>query len=70
MYISYNEYAQGCNQEFFMAVEVFAKKGTIHARYSSYIISVIYNTLISMIKMNHFMTFMIEVFLDIYLYKA
>ena len=53
-----------------MAVEVFAKKGTIHARYSSYIISVIYNTLISMIKMNHFMTFMIEVFLDIYLYKA
>ena len=27
MYVSYNEYVQGRNQEFFMAVEVLAKKG-------------------------------------------
>ena len=47
MYISYNEYVQGCNQEYFMAAEVLAKKGTIYARYYSYIISVIYNTLTS-----------------------
>ena len=30
-----------------MAVEVLAKKGTIYARYYSYIISVIYNALTS-----------------------
>ena len=38
---------QGCNQEFFMAGEVLAKKGTIYGRHYSYIISVMYNTLIS-----------------------
>ena len=47
MYISYNKYVQGCNQEYFMAAEVLAKKGTIYARYYSYIISVIYNALTS-----------------------
>ena len=47
MYISYNEYVQVCNQEYFMAVEVLAKMGTIYARYYSYIISVIYNALTS-----------------------
>ena len=38
---------QWWNQEFFMAGEVLAKKGIIYGRYYSYIISVIYNTLIS-----------------------
>ena len=61
MYISYNEYVQGFNQECFMAVEVLAKKGTIYARYYSYVISVIYNILISVTKTNHYMTFMVEV---------
>ena len=64
MYISYNEYVQGHNQEFFIAVEVFAKKSTICARYYSYIISVIYNTLISVAKANHYITFMIEVLMS------
>ena len=45
---------QGCNQEFFMAGEVLAKKGTIYGRYYSYIISVIYNTLISLIYFYNF----------------
>ena len=61
MYISYNEYVQGHNQEFFIAVKILMKKGTIYARYYSYIIFVIYNTLISVTKTNHYMTFMIEV---------
>ena len=64
MYISYNEY--------FMAVEVLAKKGIIYARYYSYITSVIYNTLTSVTKTNHYMTSMIGVLiclLGIYLYK-
>ena len=47
MYISYIKYVQGCNQEYFMAAEVLAKKGTIYARYYSYITSVIYNALTS-----------------------
>ena len=47
MYISYNKYVRGCSQEYFMAAEVLAKKGTIYARYYSYIISVIYNALTS-----------------------
>ena len=40
------------------------KKGTIYARYYSCIISVIYNTLISMTETNHYMTFMIEVLMS------
>ena len=47
--------------EFFMKVEVLTKKGTIYARYYSYVISVIYNILISVTKTNHYMTFMVEV---------
>ena len=47
--------------EFFMKVEVLMKKGTIYARYYSYVISVIYNILISVTKTNHYMTFMVEV---------
>ena len=50
MYINYDIYVQGCNQNFLMAGQVLAKKGTISARYYSYIISVIYNTLIFMTK--------------------
>ena len=55
-----------------MKVEVLTKKDTIYAKYYSYIISVIYNILISVTKTNHYMTFMVEVwyvFLDIHLYK-
>ena len=44
-----------------MKVEVLTKKGTIYARYYSYVISVIYNILISVTKTNHYMTFMVEV---------
>ena len=68
MYISYNEYVQGYNQEYFMAVEVLAKKGTTYARYYSYIIFVIYNTLTSVTKTNHYMTFMIGVLICLFRY--
>ena len=68
MDISYNKYVQGCNQEYFMAVEVLAKKGTIYARYYSYIISVIYNTLTSVTKTNHYMTFTIGVLICLFRY--
>ena len=60
MYISYNEY--------FMAVEVLAKKGIIYARYYSYIISVIYNTLTSVTKTNDYMTSMIGVLICLFRY--
>ena len=49
------------SQESFMKVEVLTKKDTIYAKYYSYIISVIYNILISVTKTNHYMTFMVEV---------
>ena len=68
MDISYNKYVQGCNQEYFMAVEVLAKKGAIYARYYSYIISVIYNTLTSVTKTNHYMTFTIGVLICLFRY--
>ena len=68
MYISYNKCVQGCNQEYFMAAEVLAKKGTIYARYYSYIISVIYNTLTPVTKTNHYMTFMIGVLICLFRY--
>ena len=51
MYINYNTYVQGRNQESFMAGEVLAKKGAIYARHYCYIMSVIYNTLISVTKL-------------------
>ena len=68
MYISYNEYIQGHNQEFFIAVEILGEKGTIYVRHYSYIISAIYNTLISVTKTNHSMTFMIEVLTCLFRY--
>ena len=68
MYISYNEYVQGYNQEYFMAAEVLARKGTLYARYYSYIISVIYNTLTSVTKTNHYMLFMIGVLICLFRY--
>ena len=68
MYISYNEYLQGHNQEFFIAIEIFGKKGAIYARHYSYIISAIYNTLISVTKTNHSMTFVIEVLVCFFRY--
>ena len=68
MYINCNEYVQGHNQEFFIAVEILGKKGTIYARHYSYIISAIYNTLISVTKTNHSMTFMIEVLICLFRY--
>ena len=46
----------------------FVKKGTIYARYYSYILSVIHNTLISVTKTNHYMTFMIEVLICLFRY--
>ena len=67
-YISCNEYVQRHNQEFFMVGEVLAKKGTIYARYYNYIMSVIYNTLISVTKTNHYVTFMIEVLICLFRY--
>ena len=60
MYISYNEY--------FMAVEVFAKNDIIYGKYYSYIISVIYNTLTSVTKTNHYMTSMIGVLICLFRY--
>ena len=68
MYISYNEYVQGYNQEYFMAAEVLARKGTLYARYYSYIISVICNTLTSVTKTNHYMSFMIGVLICLFRY--
>ena len=68
MYISYNEYVQGHNQEFFIAVDILREKGIIYARHYSYIISAIYNTLISVTKTNHSMTFMIEVLICLFRY--
>ena len=51
----------GAQPGIFYCSEDFDEKGTIYARYYSYIIFVIYNTLISVTKTNHYMTFMIEV---------
>ena len=64
----YNEYVQECIQEYFKAVEVLANKGTIYARYYSYIISVICNTLTSVTKTNHYMTSMIGVLICLFRY--
>ena len=66
-------YIQGRNQKFFMAREVLAKKGTIYARYYSYIISVVYNTLISVKKLGGITIRLLwlncwYVFLDIHLH--
>ena len=68
MHISYNENIQGYNQEYFIAVEVLAKKGTIYASYYSYITSVIYNTLTSATKTNYYMTSMIGVLICLFRY--
>ena len=68
MYISYDEYDQEHIQEFFIAVEILGEKGAIYARYYRYIISAIYNTLTSVTKTNHSMTFMIEVLVCLFRY--
>ena len=68
MHISYNENIQGYNQEYFIAVEVLAKKGTIYASYYSYITSVIYNTLTSATKTDYYMTSMIGVLICLFRY--
>ena len=59
---------RGATRNFFMGMEVLVKKGTIYARYYSYIISVIDNTLTSVTKTNHYITFMIEILICLFRY--
>ena len=51
-----------------MGMEVLVKKGTTYARYYSYIISVIDNTLTSVAKTDHYITFMIEILICLFRY--
>ena len=59
---------RGATRNFFMGMEVLVKEGTIYARYYSYIISVIDNTLTSVTKTNHYITFMIEILICLFRY--
>ena len=59
---------RGATRNFFMGMEALVKKGTTYARYYSYIISVIDNTLTSVTKTNHYITFMIEILICLFRY--
>ena len=56
---------RGATRNFFMGMEAL---GTAYARYYSYIISVIDNTLTSVTKTNHYITFMIEILICLFRY--
>ena len=59
---------RAATRNFFMGMEVLVKKGTTYARYYSYIISVIDNTLTSVAKTDHYITFMIEILICLFRY--